>query len=214
MPEATRTRLFPLFADLRGRGVLVVGGGAAAGRKLEPLPGAGAEVVVGAPADQPGLAEWMRGERIEQQELETLRAHGIACEVVPGITAAIACGACADLDALDQGRAGARGPDPGLLHRGGWARTRRRAADPSRAAGLDPVRARGGWQPPGAAGGDRHAGRPASACAFPRSTRPPRRWWSLRWPQSPAPCTGSVPPPDRRALNRAGCSIARAPAAA
>lgn len=41
--------LFPLFADLRGRRVLVVGGGTVARRKLEPLVAAGARVVVGAP---------------------------------------------------------------------------------------------------------------------------------------------------------------------
>ncbi|MDQ3056485.1 MAG: siroheme synthase, partial [Pseudomonadota bacterium] len=42
--------LFPLFADLRGRTVLVVGGGAVARRKVRALLGAGACVVVGAPA--------------------------------------------------------------------------------------------------------------------------------------------------------------------
>ena len=40
----------PLFADLRGRTVLVVGGGAVARRKVEALLEAGARVRVGAPA--------------------------------------------------------------------------------------------------------------------------------------------------------------------
>jgi len=41
--------LFPIFADLRGRAVLVVGGGVVARRKVLALLGAGARVVVGAP---------------------------------------------------------------------------------------------------------------------------------------------------------------------
>src|SRR5690606_17151835 len=43
-------RLFPLFADLRDRTVVVVGGGAVAARKVEALLGTGARIVVGAPA--------------------------------------------------------------------------------------------------------------------------------------------------------------------
>jgi uroporphyrin-III C-methyltransferase/precorrin-2 dehydrogenase/sirohydrochlorin ferrochelatase len=48
MPNMSQS-LFPLFADLRGRVVLVVGGGAVAARKVEPLLAAGARVRVGAP---------------------------------------------------------------------------------------------------------------------------------------------------------------------
>lgn len=57
--------LFPLFADLRGRRVLLVGGGAVARRKLEPLLAAGARVVVGAPWLDPSLVELLALGRIE-----------------------------------------------------------------------------------------------------------------------------------------------------
>ena len=56
MPHAPDPRLFPLFADLRGRTVLVVGGGAVAARKVEALVGTGARIVVGAPALEATLA--------------------------------------------------------------------------------------------------------------------------------------------------------------
>lgn len=57
MPDTPATaRLFPLFADLRGRAVLVVGGGAVAARKVDALSGTGAQVRVGAPALSPALA--------------------------------------------------------------------------------------------------------------------------------------------------------------
>ncbi len=48
--------LFPLFLDLRGRRVLVVGGGAVAARKIAALLEAGATVQVVASALEPGLA--------------------------------------------------------------------------------------------------------------------------------------------------------------
>jgi uroporphyrin-III C-methyltransferase/precorrin-2 dehydrogenase/sirohydrochlorin ferrochelatase len=65
MPDATPIRLFPLFADLRGRRALVVGGGAVARRKAEALLEAGAQVVIGAPVLEPTLAEWTEAQRIE-----------------------------------------------------------------------------------------------------------------------------------------------------
>lgn len=57
--------LFPLFADLRGRSVLVVGGGAVAQRKAAALLDAGARVRLGAPALNPVLRAWAAEGRIE-----------------------------------------------------------------------------------------------------------------------------------------------------
>lgn len=50
------SRLYPLFADLAGKRVLVVGGGTVALRKTRTLLEAGAEVTVGAPDHLPALA--------------------------------------------------------------------------------------------------------------------------------------------------------------
>ena len=60
-------RLFPLFADLHGRTVLVVGGGAVARRKVEALLGTGAHIVVGAPELDAQLARWRDEGRIEHR---------------------------------------------------------------------------------------------------------------------------------------------------
>ena len=57
-------RLFPLFLDLRGRRVLVVGGGAVARRKVAALLDTGADVVVGAPHLDPALAGLVENRRI------------------------------------------------------------------------------------------------------------------------------------------------------
>jgi len=57
--------LFPMFVNLRGRKVLVVGGGTVARRKLEPLLAAGAKISVGAPALDPALLELAQAGRIE-----------------------------------------------------------------------------------------------------------------------------------------------------
>ncbi|MFC4526300.1 uroporphyrinogen-III C-methyltransferase [Dyella halodurans] len=50
-------KLYPLFADLEGLPVLVVGGGAVAQRKVEALLGAGARVTVGSPELNEHLAQ-------------------------------------------------------------------------------------------------------------------------------------------------------------
>ncbi|MFC5569691.1 siroheme synthase CysG [Lysobacter yangpyeongensis] len=57
--------LFPFFAQLAGRGVLVVGGGAVARRKVLALLATGARVRVGAPELEPEMAEWTAQGRIE-----------------------------------------------------------------------------------------------------------------------------------------------------
>ena len=54
-------RYFPLFADLRGRRVLVVGGGEVAERKARLLVEAGADVQVVSPELSPWLASRERG---------------------------------------------------------------------------------------------------------------------------------------------------------
>lgn len=58
-------RLFPLFADLRNRTVLVVGGGGVARRKVAALLDTGARVVVGAPELEAELAALAAEGRIE-----------------------------------------------------------------------------------------------------------------------------------------------------
>ena len=57
-------KLYPLFADIAGRDVLVVGGGAVAERKCRALLGCGARVTVGAPALTSNLARWAMRQRV------------------------------------------------------------------------------------------------------------------------------------------------------
>jgi uroporphyrin-III C-methyltransferase/precorrin-2 dehydrogenase/sirohydrochlorin ferrochelatase len=64
MQASPAPSLFPLFLDLRGRRVLVVGGGAVATRKVGALLEAAAEVAVVAPALDAELAALVRRKRI------------------------------------------------------------------------------------------------------------------------------------------------------
>ena len=57
-------KLYPLFADLSHRAVLVVGGGAVAERKITGLLGAQAQVTVNAPTLTPQLQRWAAEGRI------------------------------------------------------------------------------------------------------------------------------------------------------
>ena len=60
--------LFPVFADLSGREVLVVGGGEVALRKIEALLHAGAAVTVHARELHPILAAWLAQGRLSRRE--------------------------------------------------------------------------------------------------------------------------------------------------
>jgi precorrin-2 dehydrogenase / sirohydrochlorin ferrochelatase len=62
--------LFPLFADLSGREVLVVGGGEVAQRKIEALLHAGAQVQVHAHALNDTLTQWQAQGRLRRREGE------------------------------------------------------------------------------------------------------------------------------------------------
>ena len=57
-------KLYPLFADLTHRAVLVVGGGAVAERKIAALLGAQAQVTVNAGKLTPQLHRWVAQGRI------------------------------------------------------------------------------------------------------------------------------------------------------
>lgn len=61
----SRSAWFPLFADLQGRNVLVIGGDDVAARKVERLLGAGANISLIAPSLHPRLAAWHEEKRLQ-----------------------------------------------------------------------------------------------------------------------------------------------------
>lgn len=63
----TANTLYPIFLQLHGKKVLVVGGGNVAERKVRILLAAGADVLVGAPELTPALREWADGAAIRWQ---------------------------------------------------------------------------------------------------------------------------------------------------
>ncbi|WP_257385718.1 siroheme synthase CysG [Tahibacter caeni] len=96
MPAA---RLYPIFTQLAGRAVLVVGGGSVAERKVAGLLEAGAEVAVIAPDFTPQLSAWAENGRIslisgkfDEEQLER-RWLVIAATADPGVNAQVAAAA-------------------------------------------------------------------------------------------------------------------------
>lgn len=94
--------LFPVFLDLAGRRVLLVGGGAVARRKAEALLEAGARLVVGAPALEPWLARAAAEGRLEH------RAGHFDPDWLEGVWLAIAATDDAAVNAAVAREAGAR----------------------------------------------------------------------------------------------------------
>ncbi len=62
--------LYPLFANLHGKRVLVVGGGSVAERKVAALRASGAAIVVGAPSVTARLAAWIASGSISHRHAE------------------------------------------------------------------------------------------------------------------------------------------------
>jgi precorrin-2 dehydrogenase/sirohydrochlorin ferrochelatase len=65
-PPRKRTALYPLFLDLHGASVLVVGGGSVAARKISTLLDAGAKIAVIALAFEPSIAKNRKLRRIRR----------------------------------------------------------------------------------------------------------------------------------------------------
>jgi uroporphyrin-III C-methyltransferase/precorrin-2 dehydrogenase/sirohydrochlorin ferrochelatase len=86
--------LFPLFLDLRGRRVLLVGGGVVASGKLQALVAAGADVVVVAPEVRPEIAA--TGVRVERRRFapgDLARAWLVVAAAPPAVNREVAAAA-------------------------------------------------------------------------------------------------------------------------
>jgi precorrin-2 dehydrogenase/sirohydrochlorin ferrochelatase len=77
---------FPAFLDLRGRRVLVVGGGTVAARKVEGLLECGARVVVVSPALVPALARLAAAGSVEHRARAFRKVDARGCVVVVAAT--------------------------------------------------------------------------------------------------------------------------------
>ena len=95
-------RYFPIFADLRGRRVLVVGGGDVAERKVRLLLSAGARVTVLAPQLTPGLEQQAASDR------PAVVRQAFAGELPADLSLVIAATSDRDVNASIAAAAGAR----------------------------------------------------------------------------------------------------------
>ena len=182
--------LLPLFAELRGRRVPVVGGGVLARRKVESLLAARADGVVGAPVLEPALAAWKAEARIEHRAgsfaphwlddagppspLPTMRRPTVPWSTPPMHTACVGMRwtmpdrrASTPPPASNAARCRSRSPAAAARRCG-----RASLANNSKSSPTNPS--------------PRWLGRPARACAFAPDTRRPC-WWSA----------GSRPEPTR-----------------
>lgn len=91
---STPAPLFPLFLDLNGKAVLVVGGGAVAKRKVQALLESGAEVWVGAPELESSLHQWHSEQKLRylQGEFDAAWLDGNlqGCAIAGGVWLVIA----------------------------------------------------------------------------------------------------------------------------
>ena len=87
--------LFPMFVKLKGRLVVVIGGGKIAEEKIPSMLSAGARIRLFAPTITPQIAEWVRFGKMEwrPKEFEAAGLQGaflvIAATSAPGVNAAV-----------------------------------------------------------------------------------------------------------------------------
>ena len=87
--------LFPIFVKLKGRLVVVVGGGNIAEAKIPGVLSAGARIRLVSPSVTPQIAEWVRIGKIDwrQKEFDAVDLKGaflvIAATSAPGVNGAV-----------------------------------------------------------------------------------------------------------------------------